>query len=52
MDFAGSPEKIIQSWRKDITPDELSRTQEILKMFGFDRLYTGEGFPVSPSYKI
>ena len=52
MDFAGSPEKIICSWRKDITAVELSRTHEILKMFDLDRFYTGEGFPIDPPYIV
>ncbi len=35
-------ESLTDSWRKNLTPDQVARTIEILRLFGLDRIY-GEG---------
>lgn len=45
--FASPPEKIIQSWKKDITAGEFLRAYEILRMFNLDGIYNDEGFPTN-----
>lgn len=47
-DFSVAPESLIQGWKKEFSKEEISRSLEILDIFGLNRLYDENGFPAFP----
>lgn len=50
--FSVAPETLIQGWKKDFSPAEITRSLEILEIFGFNRLYDEDGFPNFPENNL
>lgn len=42
-----SGDNVVDSWRKHVRPDQLKRAEEILALFGLDRVYTHESLPTA-----
>lgn len=50
--FSVAPETLIQGWKRDFSSAEISRTGEILEIFGLNRLYDGDGVPGFPEQSL
>lgn len=51
-DFSVAPEALIQGWNKDFSKEEISRSHEILEIFGLHHLYDENGFPGFPEQNL
>ncbi len=51
-DFSVAPESLIQGWKKDFSKEDISRSHEILEIFGLHRLYDENGFPSFPEQNL
>lgn len=50
--FSIAPETLIQGWKKEFSGEEISRSHEILDIFGLRRLYDENGFPAFPEQNL